>query len=93
MSSPGGAATQIYSPKFDQRFFDLPKDKPEKIQKRIDELGLNLRKFKHQRLQGVDVFKLRIGDFRVIYEFNIERNELFLLTMGNRRDVYKKAFN
>lgn len=93
MSSPGGAATQIYSPKFDQRFFALPKIAQERIQKRIDELGLNLRNFQHQRLQGVDAFKLRVGDFRVIYEFKIERNELLLLTVGNRRDIYKKAFN
>jgi mRNA interferase RelE/StbE len=93
MSSPSGAATQVYSPKFDQRFFALPKITQERVQKRIDDLGLNLQKFQHQRLQGVDVFKLRVGDFRVIYEFNIERNELFLLTLGNRRDIYKKAFN
>lgn len=93
MSSPGGAATQIYSPKFDQRFFALPRITQERIQNRIDELGLSLRKFQHQPLQGVDVFKLRVGDFRVIYEFNIERNEPRLLTVGNRRDIYKKAFN
>lgn len=41
----------------------------------------------------MDVFKLRVGDYRVIYEFNVERNELFLLTVGNRRDIYKKTFN
>jgi mRNA-degrading endonuclease RelE of RelBE toxin-antitoxin system len=44
-------------------------------------------------LQGVEAFKLRAGDYRVIYEFNVDRNELFLLTVGNRRDIYKKTFN
>jgi len=89
----GGAATQIYSSRFDQRFHALPESIQQRIQKRMDELGLDLRKFPHQRLQGMDAFKLRIGDYRVIYEFNLERNELILLTVGNRRDVYKKAFN
>jgi len=93
MSSHGGAATQICSQKFDQRFYNLPKMVQEKIARRIDELGLDLRGFQHQRLQGVDAFKLRVGDYRVIYEFNIDCNELFLLTVGNRRDIYKKAFN
>jgi mRNA-degrading endonuclease RelE of RelBE toxin-antitoxin system len=65
----------------------------ERITRRIDELGLDLRNFPHQRLQGVDAFKLRIADYRVIYHFNVERNELLLLTVGNRRDIYKKAFN
>jgi mRNA interferase RelE/StbE len=74
-------------------FHALPKVLQERIQRRIDELGLNLRDFQHRRLQGVEAFKLRAGDYRVIYEFNVDRNELFLLTVGNRRDIYKKTFN
>lgn len=93
MSSHGGAATQIWSHKFDQRFQALPKALQERIQQRIDELGLRIRNFQHQRLQGVDAFKLRVGDYRVIYEFNVDRNEIILLTIGNRRDVYKRTFN
>ena len=93
MSHGSGAATQICSQKFDQRFYALPKAIQERIQKRIDELGLGLPHFQHQRLQGVQAFKLRVGDYRVIYEFNIDRNELLLITVGNRRDIYKKAFN
>jgi mRNA interferase RelE/StbE len=93
MNSEGGAATQICSQRFDQRFYALPEKLQSMVQKRIDELGLNLRHFSHQRLQGVDAFKLRVGDYRVIYEFSVERNELFLITVGNRRDIYKKTFN
>jgi len=29
-------------------------------------------------MQGVDAFRLRVGDFRVIYRFNLEKNELSL---------------
>lgn len=93
MNSHGSAATQIYSKKFDQRFFDLPKSLQERVQKQIDDLGMALRSHSHQRLQGTEVFKLRVGDFRIIYEFNVERNELYLITLGHRRDIYKKAFN
>ena len=78
MNSPGGAATQIYSPKFDLRFYALPEQVQARIQNRIDELGLNLRHFAHQRLQGVEAFKLRVGDYRVVYDFDVEPNELFL---------------
>jgi mRNA interferase RelE/StbE len=65
----------------------------QQIQRKIDELGLNLRGFAHHRMQGVEAFRLRAGDFRVIYKFNGETNELFLITVGHRRDVYKKALN
>jgi mRNA interferase RelE/StbE len=93
MNPSGGAATQICSPKFDLKFNALPEKVQTRIQNRIDELGLNLRQFAHQWLQGADAFKLRVGDYRVIYDFDIELNELFLLTVGNRKDIYKKAFN
>ena len=90
MNSPGGAATQICSPQFDRRYFSLAAGVQQQIQRKIDELGCNLRGFPHHRMQGVDAFRLRVGDFRVIYEFNSEKNELFLITVGNRRDIYKK---
>ena len=93
MNSPGGAATQICSPQFDRRFFSLPAGMQQQVQRRIDELGGNLRGFSHHRMQGVDAFRLRVGDFRVIYQFNVEKNELFLISVGNRRDVYKKPLN
>ena len=93
MNPPGGAATQIYTRQFDQRFFNLPPGIQHQIQSRIDELGRNLRGFSHYRMQGVDAFRLRVGDHRIIYQFNAAKNELYLIAVGNRRDVYKKPLN
>lgn len=76
MNPSGGAATQVCAHIFDQRFHALPKDIQEHLQRRIDELGRNPRDFSHQRLQGVDAFRLRVGDYRIVYEFNMEQNEL-----------------
>ena len=93
MNPSGGAATQIASPQFDQRFFALPAGTQQQIQSKIDELGRNLRGHSHFRMQGVDAFRLRVGDFRVVYQFHVEKNELYLAAVGNRRDVYKKLSN
>jgi mRNA interferase RelE/StbE len=93
MNPAGGAATQVCAHKFDQRFHALPKDIQERIQRRIDDLGRNLQEFSHRRLQGVDAFRLRVGDYRIVYEFNVERNELYLITVGDRREIYKKPLN
>jgi mRNA interferase RelE/StbE len=93
MNEPGGAATQICAPGFDRRFFSLPPGVQEQIQSRLDELGRNLRGFPHYRMQGVEAFRIRVGDYRVIYQFNVERNTLLLITVAHRREVYKKPFN
>jgi mRNA interferase RelE/StbE len=33
--------------------------------------------------------RLRVGDYRVIYDFDAEKNELYLITLGHRREVYR----
>lgn len=93
MKAPGGAATQMCAPAFDRRFFNLPPGMQEQIQNRLDELGCNLRGFPHYRMQGVEAFRLRVGDYRIIYQFNIESNTLLLITVAHRREVYKQPIN
>jgi mRNA interferase RelE/StbE len=93
MNSPGGAATQIYSPQFDRRFFSLPDGIQQHLQRKIDDLGRNLHGSSHHRMQGVEAFRMRVGDYRVIYQFNVEKNELILINVGNRRDIYKTMSN
>lgn len=93
MNSSGGAATQVCSPRFDRRFFSLSLAIQQQLQRRIDELGRNLGGFSHYRMQGVDAFRLRVGDHRIIYQFNVEKNELYLIAVGNRREIYKQPFN
>jgi mRNA interferase RelE/StbE len=83
-------ATEIYSREFDVRFFALPVRYRKLIETKIRELGLRLESYPHHRLQGRTEFRLRVGDYRIVYEFNAQRNELFLITLGHRREVYRR---
>jgi mRNA interferase RelE/StbE len=82
-------ATEIYSREFDTIFFRLPSQIQARIQARIRELGRRLDDFPHARLQGRAEFRLRVGDYRIIYTFDVSRNELSLVTLGHRREVYR----
>jgi len=84
-----GAATQIASRKFDARSFALPAGMQTRLQTRIHSLGVRLAHSLHFRMQGADTFRLRVGDYRIIYQFDIQRNELYMITLGHRRDIYK----
>ena len=38
--------------------------------------------------KNVGQFRFRIGDYRVI--FDIERNTIFILSVGHRKDIYRR---
>jgi mRNA interferase RelE/StbE len=82
-------ATEIYSREFDAVFFRLPPQVQARILAHIRELGRRLEEFPHARLQGRSEFRLCVGDFRIIYTFEVGRNELSLVTLGHRREVYR----
>ena len=83
------AATQIYYATFDAVFFELPPSLRTRVEARIDEIGLRLRFFPHHRLKGSDRFRFRVGDYRIIYSFDLSQNKIHLLAIGHRREIYR----
>jgi len=41
------------------------------------------------RLKGHDRCRLCVGDYRIIYAFDAERNIIHLLGVGHRREIYR----
>jgi mRNA-degrading endonuclease RelE of RelBE toxin-antitoxin system len=70
------AALQIWSPTFSEAFDSLPAAVRDAVQRNVDEMGSRLANFPHQRLQGRPEFKLRVGDYRVLYEFDAKEVDL-----------------
>ena len=84
-----GAATQIASREFDHEFFRLPPRIQELVQRKIDAMGRRQAAFPHFRMKGSDQYRLRVGDYRVIYRFDLARGEIYLVAIGNRREIYR----
>ena len=82
-------AQQVFSREFDQILFALPALIREQIESKIDELGTRLDRFPHHRLKGSHDFRSRVGNYRVIYQFDARQHINFLVTLGNRREVYR----
>ena len=83
------AALQVYYTKFDAAFFRLPVLIRRRVETKIDEMGLRLATFPHHRLTGVNRYRLRVGDYRIIYTFDVEKGVIHLLAIGHRREIYK----
>ncbi len=83
------AALQIWSSTFARSFDLLPADVRDALRGKVDEMGTRLGSFPHQRLQGRPEFKLRVGDYRVLYEFDLALGRIYLHYVGHRREIYK----
>ena len=57
------------------------------IKKRLRELEESPEE-KGQRLRYSSFYRLRIGDYRAIYEINQEERKVIVLFIGHRRTVY-----
>ena len=69
----------------------LPKDIQRRIANRIDALREDPRPPGSKQLQGAERFyRLRVGDYRVIYSVESRRLVIVVVKVGHRRDVYRK---
>ena len=82
-------ALQIYHRDFDADFLGLSPEVRRRIEERIDEMGADLRAFPHYRMTGTADYRVRVGDYRVIYDFDARQNHLHLLSVGHRREIYR----
>ena len=66
---------------------------PEDIQNRIEEslqaLSGEPRPPGSRKLQGREGWRLRVGDYRAIYEIDDTAREVLVVAVGHRRDIYR----
>lgn len=85
------AVLQIWSATYSRAFDALPPRTQDEVMRKIDEMGARLASFSHQRLQGRAEHKLRVDDYRVIYEFDVAQGRIWLHYVGHRREIYKQT--
>ncbi len=84
------AALQVWSPTFTKAFDSLPANIRKDVERKINEMSFRLDSFPHKRLAGRPEFKLRVGAYRVLYEFDLEKGRIDLHYVGHRREIYRQ---
>ncbi|MEK6926092.1 MAG: type II toxin-antitoxin system RelE/ParE family toxin [Nanoarchaeota archaeon] len=59
-----------------------------RITKKVNELVENPLSKDIKKLKGLAGYRLRVGDYRVI--FDIEKDTIFILKVGHRKNIYEK---
>ena len=55
----------------------------------IELLGENPLPPKALKLTGRDGYRIRVGDYRIIYTFNNKQLRIAVIKIGSRKDVYE----
>jgi mRNA interferase RelE/StbE len=42
-----------------------------------------------KKLSGREAWRIRVGNYRVIYEIDDKKSEILVVVIGHRRDVYR----
>ena len=71
-------------------FKGLPKDDANRILRKIESLSNNPRPSESKKLTNDESYRIRIGNYRVIYDIKDEILVVLVLKVGNRKDVYRR---
>ena len=70
-------------------FKTIPRKDKEKILKKIEELAINPHPIGSIRLSGDEKFRIRHGNYRILYRIEDDKLVVVIVKVGHRKDVYK----
>ena len=68
----------------------VPKEDMRRIADRVRELTQNPRPAGNEKLSGQDRYRIRQGDYRIVYAVDDERRVVEVIKIGHRREVYRR---
>ena len=67
----------------------LPQREVKKIGKKIDSLGQNPVPKDSKKIKGEkDLYRVRVGDYRILYFFQNSALTVLVIRVGHRKDIY-----
>lgn len=80
-----------FTPTADRQFRKLPAQLRARLKPHIDALAQNPRPSGIKKLGGENnVYRLRVGDYRILYEVRDEVLLVLVVKVGHRREIYRK---
>ncbi len=78
------------SPRVQKTLDRLPGDLRSRLMRKLEALEENPRPVGVEKLAGVeDLYRVRVGDWRVVYAIRDRELIVIVVRIGNRRDVYR----
>lgn len=67
----------------------LPTNIQDRIEKSLQALSNEPRPPGSRKLQGREGWRIRVGDYRAVYEIDDTAREVLIVDIGHRKDIYR----
>lgn len=86
-----GGYRVVYEPSAWKQILDLPQEMQQRIHAAIESLEAEARPSGAKKLKDEGgLYRLRVGDYRIVYNVQDDVLLVLIVRVGNRREVYKK---
>jgi len=85
-----GSYSLVLKRSADRELRKVPKEDLRRITDRIRELANNPRPVGSEKLSGQDRYRVRQGDYRIVYAVDDESRTVEVVKVGHRREVYRQ---
>jgi len=83
----------LYSIRFGESFQKdinkIPQKDRKKLLARIDKLAVEPRPYGYEKLIGMEYYRVRQGNYRIIYSIRDTELIVLIITIGHRKDIYR----
>ena len=80
-----------FSHKAERQFKNLSNQIQKRLKPKIDALAQNPRPRGVRKLEGEDeLYRVRVGDYRVIYQVRDDVLIVLVVSLGDRKEIYKR---
>lgn len=70
-------------------FRKIPKKDLQKILSKIKKLGTDPRPAGGEKLTGQDLYRVRQGNYRILYSIQDKQLTVWVIKVGHRKDIYR----
>jgi mRNA interferase RelE/StbE len=67
----------------------IPKNDLKKVLSRVEQLGNDRRPMGCEKLTGLEVYRIRQGNYRIVYAIQDNELTVWVVKVGNRKDIYR----
>ncbi|MCJ8499746.1 type II toxin-antitoxin system RelE family toxin [Desulfatitalea alkaliphila] len=67
----------------------IPKSDLKKVLARVEQLGNDPRPMGCEKLTALELYRIRQGNYRIVYSIQDNALTIWVVKVGNRKDVYR----